>query len=378
MTALFVLHESKFIYGANRSITELLKNIDYEFDILICKSFTRRINETEIRKLCGQGLRKIYVCWLPRYRCFYFDKKDFISEVSHYVNNIMAFIFQIKRKRIIRYGDYDYIHLNSIVLFPVIDKDSTFIIHVREIFDPSYYNIEKLKKKMDEASGIIYIDEAAKMSLRQVYTEDKSVVLNNPFNMLSVKNVDYMESALKYGISTDDTVFAMLGHVSESKGSKFVISSFMKQKNEKSKLLIVGDYDSPYGMECKEIAKKDKRIIFSGELKDTREIYRISDYVIIGDAQFCTGRTVFESLYSGGGVIIPGEKSDLASFPEGKRFEERILFYTPRNEKELSYLFEKKSPIGQEERMLYSNVDDYIESYRQYVAKVIEKGEGLL
>ena len=135
MKALFVIHESKFVYGANRSITGLLKNIDYDFDILICKSFTKKIDECEIRELLGKHLKKIYICWLPRYRCFAFDKISIISELSHYTNNFMALIYSGQRKRIIKQGNYDYVHLNSVVLFPVLDDNAVYIMHIREIIN---------------------------------------------------------------------------------------------------------------------------------------------------------------------------------------------------------------------------------------------------
>lgn len=375
MKALFVLHESKFIYGANRSIAGLLKNLDYDFDILICKSLTQKINEREIRELLGKHLKRIYICWLPQYRCHTFDKISIISELSHLTNNFMALIYSIKREIIIKQGNYDYVHLNSIVLFPVIDDNAVYIIHNREIINSSYYNIKKLVKKISKARGIFCIDVATKNSLKQVFPEERAIIINNPFNMLSLKDVSYEENLLKYGLNAENTIFAMLGQVTEIKGVKLVIQAFMKQHNEKSRLLIVGNYNHSYGRECEKMSKGDKRVIFCGELKDTRGIYRISDYILRGDPQFCIGRTIFEGLYAGCGVITPGCMNDLQIFPEGKKFEERIFFYTPQSEEDLSGIIEKQTKYKQIDRKLYSNTKEYAERFNRYINGMINDCE---
>lgn len=373
MKALFVLHESKFVYGANRSLSELLKNIDYDFDILICKSFTKKIDEIEIRNLIGEHLKKIYICWLPRYRCYIYDKMGIISELSHYTNNVMAFIYSNQRKRIIKRGNYDYVHLNSLALFPVLDDNAVYIVHVRDIARSNYHNTKKLKRKMEKAKGIIYIDETTKAALQEVFFENRGIVLNNPFSMLKIKEVSYEKSLKRYGINEGDTVFAMLGQVAESKGSKFVIQSFMKQHKDKSRLLIVGNHNHSYGRECEEMAKDDKRIIFCGELKDTMGIYCISDYIVRGDAQFCIGRTIFEGLYAGCAVIVPGCKGDLQFFPEGEKFEGKILFYPPRNGSVLSDVIDVQTQYKQTDRILHSNVDSYVKKYSKYINGIIEE-----
>ena len=67
MNVLFVLHESNFIYGANRSLLELLKAIDFDFDVLIGKSFTKKVDADEIRNYIGTHLNNIYICRLILY-----------------------------------------------------------------------------------------------------------------------------------------------------------------------------------------------------------------------------------------------------------------------------------------------------------------------
>lgn len=371
MKALFVLHESKFVYGANRSLSELLRNLEYDFDILICQSFTKKIERDEIRNLLGPRLQRIYICWLPRYRCCHYDVISVISEVSHIVNNFMALLYSHKRKKIMRQGNYNYIHLNSPVLFPILDEKNVYVMHVRDIINSDYYGISKLAKKMEYAKGIIYIDEATKISMKRVVSENRAILLNNPFNMLELEKVNYIENMKKYGLASDNIVFTMLGQVTENKGAKFVIRSFIKLCNDKSRLLIVGNNNHSYGRECREIAENDKRIIFCGELTDTKGIYRISDYILRGDPLFCIGRTIFEGLYAGCGVIMPGCEDDMQYVPDGEKFREKIFFYSPQKEEDLTRVMEDRSKEKQTDRQLYSNIAAYMEKYNQYISGLV-------
>lgn len=369
MRALFILHESIFIYGANRSISGLLEKINFDYDIMICKSFTRKIDEDELRKRFGKHLQKIYAVWLPRCRCYQYDKIDMISECSHIVNNLMAFLDGKRRKKIISSGNYDYVHLNSLALVPVIDDVGKYIMHVREIANPVYKKIEKLARALDAAEGIIYIDEVTQTALGQITHNTNSIVLNNPFDMTSVARVNYADSLQKYGLSEANTVFSMLGQVAEVKGSKLVLRAFMKHANADSRLLIVGNYEHPYGRECKRMAEQDERIIFCGELKDTADIYRISDYIVRGESQFCIGRTIYEGLFSGTGVIMPGSEDNLDQMVNSQEYKNKIYLYQPQSKEGLIKVFDMCSHHKQSDKVFKSNVDDYMREYYSFINK---------
>lgn len=376
MKALFILHEGIFIYGANRSISGVLKNLEYDFDLLICRSFTKQVNETELRELFGNHLKNVFVCWIPRYRCQFYDKVSVFSECSHIVNNVLAYFFSGKRRNIIKRGNYDYVHLNSLVLYPVIDHNARYVVHAREIINPEYRRRKKFYQALEKAEGIIYIDEATRLPVEKNITIQNSLVLNNPFDMRHIRNTDAEESLKKYGLSNDFTVFAMLGQVGDNKGSKFVIHSFMSHHNQNSRLLIVGNHNHAYGRECEKMTEKDERIIYCGELKDTSGIYRICDYIIRGENQFCIGRTIFEGLYSGAGVIIPGFKKDLKKMPDEKNFSDKIYLYEPGNKNALSGVIEKCSHKKQLNREFKSNITEYMEQYHGFIKNiVVSKGD---
>lgn len=177
MKALFVLHEALFIYGANRSIAGVLQNLEYDYDLLICKSFTRKPDEAELRELLGNHLQNIYTVWMPRYRCQYYDRVSFFSECSHIVNNVMAFLYKDRRKRVIRQGGYDYVHLNSLVLFQIIDDNARYVVHAREIVNPKYRMIGQFAEALERAAGIIYIDEATRIPIEAIMRNRRTMVL---------------------------------------------------------------------------------------------------------------------------------------------------------------------------------------------------------
>lgn len=370
MKALFVLHEGIFIYGANRSITGVLQNIDYDYDLLICKSFTRKPDEAELRELLGGHLQNIYTVWMPRYRCQYYDKVSLFRECSHIVNNIMALFCGSKRRKVIRQGCYDYVHLNSLVLFPVIDDAARYVVHAREIINPNYRRIGQFAKALEHAAGIIYIDEATRIPIEAVMRNKKTMVLNNPFDMTWVAEADYEDSLRKCGVARTNTVFAMLGQVGDNKGSKFVIRSFMKHANPDSRLLIVGNNEHAYGRDCEKMTENDGRVIYCGEIKDTGSIYRVSDYIIRGEPQFCIGRTIYEGLFAGAGVIIPGHETDIERMQSGDELRDKIHFYEPESEDSLAAVIQECSHVKQTDREFRSNIGYYMERYNRFIDKV--------
>lgn len=373
MKALFVLHEGIFIYGANRSIAGVLQNLEYDYDLLICKSFTRKADEAELRQLLGKHLQNIYTVWMPRYRCQYYDRVSLFRECSHIVNNIMALFCKGKRKKVISRGGYDYVHLNSLVLFPVIDDQARYVVHAREIINPKYRRMGQFVKALERAAGIIYIDESTRIPIEAVVRNNRKIVLNNPFDMTWVEAADYEESLKKCGVARKHTIFAMLGQVGDNKGSQFVLRSFMRHDNPDSRLLIVGNHEHSYGRECERMTKNDSRVIFCGEMKNTGNIYRISDYIIRGEPQFCIGRTIYEGLFAGAGVIIPGHEADRAKMQSGEELGEKIHFYEPGSEESLAEVIRECSCFKQENREFRSNIGNYMEQYNRFIQEVRER-----
>lgn len=370
MKVLFVLQGGQFIYGANRSIEILLKKLDYNYDLMICKSFTISVNEEEIRERFGKHLKNIYVCWVPRYRCHMFDKRGVMSEISHIVNNVMAFLFSWKRNKIFKKNEYSYIHLNSLVLYPMINKKNKYIIHAREVINADYLLNKRLIYRLKMALGVIYIDSATKEAIECECHGIKGLILNNPFDMTYVAKKNHEECLKRYGLEDGKVIYAMLGQIEKSKGSDLVLKAF-HSTNVDSYLLIVGANEHAYARELQELYKEDTRIKFCGEEIDTSYIYCICDYVIRGENQFCIGRTIYEGLYAGCSVIIPGVENDLDNIPNYEVYKEQIIFYNPSDIQSLAKRILICATKKMVERKYRTNIPEYLELYYKFVNKFI-------
>lgn len=374
MKALFVLHEGVFIYGANRSISGVLKNTEYDYDLMIGRSFTKKPDERELREMFGSHLRNIYVVWLPRYRCHVYDRLSLYSECAQIVNNVMAFLHAPGRKRIIRKGGYDYVHLNSVVLYPMVDSSARYVMHMREFLNERYRRIGNVVRALQQVRGVIYIDKKTRVITEKIVVNANSILLNNPFDMTWVQDVDYGESLKRYGLSPQNVVFAMLGQICDFKGSRRVIEAFMRHRNENSRLLIAGNDEHAYARECREMARDDKRILFCGELKDTGSIYRVSDYIIRGEADFGIGRTIYEGLFSGAGVIVPGRPENLLDMPESDSFREDIYLCDVENGQDLTEVIDECARHKRTGRQFLSNIGEYMTKYNAFIDRILADG----
>ena len=82
----------------------------------------------------------------------------------------------------------------------------------------------------------------------------------------------------KMGIKDDDVVFIYIANMIPRKNPLFLIRAFKKFKNDKAKLLIMGD--GPLLDQSHKEASNDDRIIFLGRKADTLSDLRISDYYV--------------------------------------------------------------------------------------------------
>ena len=85
---------------------------------------------------------------------------------------------------------YDFIHLNSYVLYPLLTKKYPMYIHIRELCNAAAFPKRMIQRKIRESRGIIYIDYPTKEALG---VGKHSMVLNNPFDQTNVPTVDLQE-----------------------------------------------------------------------------------------------------------------------------------------------------------------------------------------
>ena len=369
MKILFISHCHGH-YGASKSLQSLLLKYDkHDITLALPGNSLKISTKEEIRAFYGPNVSEIVYFHLPFKYCYMGapEGKSFI--VRNFLRNLQYLFNREKIYSFIKEGDFDVIHLNAPVLYPLIRPDIPFIVHMRDVM---LMEQSEAVEKILQARGIIFIDPGTMEPFKGLELRN-GIILNNPFDMTMLER-GYDEKVIlsEYGLSPDNIIFSCIGRIKESKGVKFIVESFLKNKNDRSVLLIFGkgDSGSDYERECREIASKDRRIKFMGEERDIAKVYRISDYIIRGDPWHLIGRTVFEGLYSGCDVILPGDLSDLDRNPDLKEFEGKVHLYLPRNVEGLSTKINRLTGKVKE-RVFISNVDEYVDKFDQFVKKVI-------
>jgi hypothetical protein len=114
--------------------------------------------------------------------------------------------------------------------------------------------------------------------------------------------------------------------------------------------------------------KDRKNVRFVGEVPDIEVAFRVIDWVVQAGMVPGMGRTSLESLFSGGGSIVPGtmeENIEGLDLPEN--FQERMLFYPVRDLKALTNIFVQTANVRFTERKFESNVPQYIEKFIKFI-----------
>jgi glycosyltransferase involved in cell wall biosynthesis len=372
MKALFITHDVG-IYGAARSLALLLGSIpSVEVTLAIPKPFPfQPANDLKaIRERFGPRVVCVKEFHLPRHRCYDGSSRGIVAAVRGWIRGVVWAIYSDELYSHIETHDYDYIHLNSIVLNPVIrDSTQNYILHMREVV---YEWPAALMSRLKTARGVICIDKSTASPLSRWLPH--LMILNNPFDMREVGGLDRVATAKSLGIDiTDKVIVGMIGSFHEVKGNDFVIRAFRKSKNPNLNLLFFGGGRESVVRNCRALAKDDPRIKFVGEVSDSPKIYAICDYVIRGDPTFRIGRTIYEGLYSDCDVILPGCLDDIRGDPELSAFNAKLHVYAPRDEAALTVLFESIASSNVKKKNFRANVEEYAKKFDEFVRSAISR-----
>ena len=369
---LFITHASSNLnYGAARSLGLLLRNISYPFDIMfpIIPISRNIISRSYLKEYCGSSVQNIFFnILLPfNYNAIFGEKYHRTSNDSILKEYIKKYAYTLSKfflRNIIRIGKYKYIHLNSLGFSDLIDKNQNYIIHVREVFSGSNIEFENVSRHLSLAKLVIFIDHSTYLPFREINMN--YVILENPFDMRYVQEIKTEDLISKYNIDTNKVIVSILGVIDPIKGVDFVIDAYNHAKNENLILLVVGRYENKnYYENCINIANNNPNIIFTGDLKNPGEIFKISDYILRGDDIFCIGRTVNEGLYSGCNAIIPyspDSEVNLSIFDE--KYHEKIKLYIARDLNSLADVLNKCTKVNQESREYVSNLEEYVTKFK--------------
>jgi hypothetical protein len=346
--------------------------LDADIDIIFpFKVKNDGITEEQIKLYYGDRVKNVWFLPQPSRLTVAIKELAAIHKVKIFVKEILYQFCRNKYNRIFTKGNYDFIHINSVILYSMLDKKWPMYLHVREIVRPEYWVVHKVfEKKMNQAHGIIYIDQECRKSCPNIVVPQ--MVLVNPFDQRNVKKVQVESVRNKYQLDTSKTIYAIIGNIFPWKGVGFVAEAFIEAQMDDAILLIVGRDTNNDGYEdnVKAIANGRQNIRFLGEVVNMDELYRIIDFVVRGDPCPGAGRTVFESLFSGAGVILPGVRSEnLDSLCIDQDMSQRVFYYSPRNKSELISLFQQTNGTKYFDRTYSSNLEEYTEKFLGFVLK---------
>jgi glycosyltransferase involved in cell wall biosynthesis len=356
-------------YGASRSLQLLVNHWDDAMiDLIVARRLLGGFPMCDIRRRFHTNVRRILKFHLPLDYCY--RGKPGPPVVLRLYRRVLQVLWRANEARfarIVQEGGYDLVHFNSLVLHELISDRYPCTVHIREIFDGSS---SSAIRSLQKARGVIFIDEATRQSFSGVPLPP-SVVLNNPIDMTPLSSYSPADAArpdLDPGVHT---VFAVIGRITSDKGTDFIIRSFRKVRADHARLVVVGGGDRSFVARTRRAASGDRRIIFWGEEPDILKIYRVSDYILRGEPYPCIGRTVYEGLYAGAHVIIPGTPDTFHGLFERDRFTDRVHLYAPRDEQELTATLQVCAGTKPRSRAFSSNVEEHVRWFREFVGSVL-------
>ena len=353
---LFVTHALESLYGAATSLRLLLENYsEVEADVLLPRSLRQPRDLSRTAAL--YGFRRAYELSLPVDLALVGVKREFqdmIHGALHWIN------WQRGDRRLYREllqrNHYDVIHLNSTILHHLALPGFPFVSHIREIVTtPGSPAVARLQRGL----GLIFIDEAT----QKPFVNGRNTpwtILNNPVDM---SDIAAFEARLNNPrLRPDNAFFSIVGQIYEAKGVEFVIDAYRKGAAPNTLLIIAGDGPAAYVERCRQAAANDPRILFWGAEKEIKRIYAATDYVVRGETRHCVGRTVYEGLYAGCRVIMPGQGEQTFLF-EADQFSSDILLYKARDTQSLAAAFAASSGRKVTNRAGRSNINAYVQAF---------------
>lgn len=371
MKALFIIHCQDPIYGASRSVSTLIRNLDADVDLIFPVKVKKdgRITPEQIKGYYGNRVQNVWYLPQPERLTLLDEKIPLTTHIKSTVKELLFFITKFLYHNIYKKGRYTFIHLNSVVLYPMLEEKYPMFLHVRETLkkEPCWLD-RKVSDCLEKTHGVIFIDASTQKHCPDINVPQ--MVLVNPFDQTSVGLIDPGKTLQTLGVPEGKTVYSIIGVIQPWKGVDLAVRAFQKAKLENAVLLIVGDDKTPssYLTMTKQLAQNDPNILFLGELENTDQVYRITDYVLRCDNVVGLGRTVFEGLYSGCGVIVQNQGKPYPDFdncPESMR--DRVFYYQLQDVDSLAAALQRTHKTKMGHREYLSNVPAYVEKFSAFV-----------
>lgn len=274
----------------------------------------------------------------------------------------------------------DIVHLNSLVLsdfllllrFYRLFRNVSIVSHVREMLKPSLSAWQKFL--ILTCDHFVFIDKAVELRfLSSVGPPKDADIVQNPFKGV----VETTDAPAGLVVGAQKQVFAMAGRIENGKGVLEICRAFYQLESDAAVLVIVGG-GAPLCLEELDalVGSSAGRIVYLGEVKNLQEtgFFGRVDFLIRGEPFFCTGRTVYEALYSGGQVILPGHQDNLDEDGILAGFSDSVRFYAPNDFSGLMSIISELLHHGKlcTPRDVRSNYVEYSDLLNSIYSKVVK------
>ncbi len=257
---------------------------------------------------------KHFECTLPFSPVYKGTATNFFSTIFNpFKGFIILLMFFFNCNKILRQEKITTVHLNSMVLWPlllVLPKSMKLVIHIREVPNDTIRARIAVFVIRRYATKIISIDPISDLPFSD---SGKSIVIINPFNMTQPRQLRSTKTSIKkkLGISEDTFIVSIFGNVSAEKGLGFfirVVKASVEIKN--LVFFIIGKPSGLHGENCVQKLDEFKNVRYFGEQADTSKYYAITDVVIRCEDYLPLGRTVWEGIFAGGVALVPVNEND--------------------------------------------------------------------
>ncbi|MGX9728402.1 MAG: glycosyltransferase [Candidatus Electronema sp. VV] len=301
--------------------------------------------------------------------CFIGGKNGY-KNISRKIIDLILYSFAyVRYKTIIRNGNYDIVYINSLTLHRYVLNNKKTVIHIRESLNKERIDVQS---RIDNAIGAVFIDRATFTPFAKSI-QIPFEVINNPFDMTHVSKIHH-HRGIFCGINlSKKTVFSMIGQVTVEKGVLDIVNAFHEIDNKDIVLFIAGNCIESMYKKIKKLCNSDERIVILGHMDNVSILYNNTDYLIRGEKYQCVGRTIFEALFSGCYVLIPGKSTYKEPYEDLSYFNDKIIYYPPGDFSRCRELISEC--IGKKviERSYIRNVDRHVDQLNFFFEKVVSK-----
>lgn len=257
---------------------------------------------------------KFFEFRLPFSLVFKGGSSNFFKKVYRMYGEIISiFYFIFFYNRILKREKITTVHLNSLVLWPllvVLPKSMKRVIHIREVPNTSIEARIAIFITNHCATDIVSIDPITNIPFVK---SGKSQIIPNPFHMTESRRLRAFKDTIKteLGIPPKSLVVSLFGPVGKQKGIDFLIRIIdASTRINTIEFLVLGTPQGVEGEKYIQVLKGYNNVKYFPEQKDTTKYYAITDVVIRCEDYLPLGRTVWEGIFAGGIALVPVNKKD--------------------------------------------------------------------